>query len=131
MYTNSYSNEGQINRFRRSLGLPIPGEENVKSEADVQTGPTTPEPQEDETLEKTPAKKTEKKKKAEPEPSQRTAVSLSRQFVSKLWSYHYYLVHRKNIPVRSMEVLLSRLLERELSKDPEARKFIEKDRCLL
>lgn len=130
MYTNSYSNEGQINRFRRSLGLPIPGEENVESEFEVQVE-STPEPHEDETPEKTPAKKTEKKKKAEPEPSPRTAVSLSRQFVSKLWSYHYYLVHRKDIPVRSMEALLSRLLERELSKDPEARKFIEKDRCLL
>ena len=130
MYIPSIKNEGQIDRFRRSLGLPIPGEENVKSDAEAQTEPT-PDPQEDETPEKTPAKKTEKKKKAEPEPSSRTAVSLSRQFVSKLWSYHYYLVHRKNIPVRSMEALLSRLLERELSKDPEARKFIEKDRCLL
>ena len=112
------------------MGLPIPGEENVESEFEVQVE-STPEPQEEETPEKAPAKKTEKKKKAEPEPSPRTAVSLSRQFVSKLWSYHYYLVHRKDIPVRSMEALLSRLLERELSKDPDARKFIEKDRCLL
>lgn len=125
-----FKNESQIDRFRRSLGLPIPGEENVETEFEVQTE-TTLEPQEDETPEKTPAKKAVKKKKVEPEPSTRTAVSLSRQFVSKLWSYHYYLVHRKNLPVRSMEALLSRLLERELSKDPEARKFIEKDRCLL
>ena len=130
MDMSRFKNESQIDRFRRSLGLPIPGEENVESEFEVQAE-STPEHQEEETPEKAPAQKTEKKKKAEPEPSPRTAVSLSRQFVSKLWSYHYYLVHRKDIPVRSMEALLSRLLERELSKDPEARKFIEKDRCLL
>lgn len=121
---NSIESE-QLNRFRRSLGLPIPGEEQVSETKSAS------KPQEDETPEKTPAKETEKKKKAEPEPSPRTAVSLSRRFVSKLWSYHYYLVHRKDIPVRSMEALLSRLLERELSKDPEARAFIEKDKCLL
>lgn len=76
--------------------------------------------------------KTSQKKKVKKEPenstSRRTAVSLSRPLVSTLWSYHYYLVHRKNVPVRSMEALIRRLLDRELAQDPEARAFLNEDR---
>ena len=85
-------------------------------------------PEEEEKQEEKPSQKKKVKKEPENCASRRTAVSLSRPLVSTLWSYHYYLVHRKNVPVRSMEALIRRLLDRELARDPEARAFLNEDR---
>ena len=53
---------------------------------------------EEEKQEEKPSQKKKVKKEPEICTSRRTAVSLSRPLVSTLWSYHYYLVHRKNVP---------------------------------
>lgn len=120
---------GQIDSFKKVLGLDTPTEENPYKSILESAGPE--EPGKEAEKEKKALKKKKEPARADPPSPGRTSISLSRRTYARLECYYFWLEHHGGKRYPSFGAFLEDLLDNALSGNSKATTFVEENTGLV